>query len=389
MISSSRCTHLLLLLPLMFSFFVMGFVDLVGIASNYAKADYQLTDTTANFLPSLVFFWFLLFSVPTSILMNKIGRKRTLLLSLCVTMAALLLPVFNKSFAGMLAAFSLLGIGNTLMQTSVTPLLSTVVSDDELSSALTFGQFVKAIASFLAPLIAAWGVHYNVFGMNWRILFVAYMLIAVLAVMVLSATPFCDEKPADTSGLRSTFALMRRPMVCGCFIGILCHVGIDVGINATAPRIFQEYEGLSLTHVGRITSFYFICRTVGCLLGTFFLSRVSNRRFFVLSVVCIMCGLIGFAGFRSETALYLCVALIGLGNSNVFSITLTQALQSYPEYKNEVSGLMIMGLFGGTIFPLAMSMASDGIGSQLGAVAVMLVAAAYLLFFAFKIQGKR
>lgn len=157
MISSSRCTHLLLLLPLMFSFFVMGFVDLVGIASNYAKADYQLTDTTANFLPSLVFFWFLLFSVPTSILMNKIGRKRTLLLSLCVTMAALLLPVFNKSFAGMLAAFSLLGIGNTLMQTSVTPLLSTVVSDDELSSALTFGQFVKAIASFLAPLIAAWG----------------------------------------------------------------------------------------------------------------------------------------------------------------------------------------------------------------------------------------
>ena len=211
MISSSRCTHLLLLLPLMFSFFVMGFVDLVGIASNYAKADYQLTDTTANFLPSLVFFWFLLFSVPTSILMNKIGRKRTLLLSLCVTMAALLLPVFNKSFAGMLAAFSLLGIGNTLMQTSVTPLLSTVVSDDELLSALTFGQFVKAIASFLAPLIAAWGVHYNVFGMNWRILFVAYMLIAVLAVMVLSATPFSDEKPADTSGLRSTFALMRRP----------------------------------------------------------------------------------------------------------------------------------------------------------------------------------
>lgn len=105
--------------------------------------------------------------------------------------------------------------------------------------------------------------------MNWRILFVAYMLIAVLAVMVLSATPFSDEKPADTSGLRSTFALMRRPMVCGCFIGILCHVGIDVGINATTPRIFQEYEGLSLPHAGRTTSFYFICRTVGCLLGTF------------------------------------------------------------------------------------------------------------------------
>ena len=50
---------------------------------------------------------------------------------------------------------------------------------------------------------------------------------------------------------------------------------------------------------------------------------------------------------------------------------------------------MIMGLYGGTVFPLAMGMASDGIGSQVGAGAVMLVAAAYLLFFAFKIQGER
>ena len=53
------------LLPVMLCFFAMGFVDLVGIASNYVKADLGLSDASANIFPSLVFFWFLIFSVPT------------------------------------------------------------------------------------------------------------------------------------------------------------------------------------------------------------------------------------------------------------------------------------------------------------------------------------
>ena len=140
------------LIPVMLCFFAMGFVDLVGIASNYVKVDLNLTDAQANIFPSLVFFWFLIFSVPTGILMNKIGRKKTVLLSLAVTFASLLIPVFGDGYVIMLLSFSLLGIGNALMQTSLNPLLSNIITGDKLASTLTFGQFVKAIASFLSPL---------------------------------------------------------------------------------------------------------------------------------------------------------------------------------------------------------------------------------------------
>ena len=150
-------TNLSKLLPVMLCFFAMGFVDLVGIASNYVKADLGLSDSEANIFPSLVFFWFLIFSVPTGVLMNRIGRKKTVLLSLVVTAVSLLLPVFGDSYGLMLCSFSLLGIGNALMQTSLNPLLSTIISGNRLASSLTFGQFVKAIASFLAPYIAMWG----------------------------------------------------------------------------------------------------------------------------------------------------------------------------------------------------------------------------------------
>ena len=145
----------------------MGFVDLVGIATNYVKADFNLSDTMANLLPSMVFFWFLVCAVPTALLMNKIGRKNTVMLSLIITLPALLIPVFTYSFATMLISFTLLGIGNTILQVSLNPLLANIVDVKRMASTLTFGQFVKAIASFVAPIFAAWAV---VRFSDWRMI---------------------------------------------------------------------------------------------------------------------------------------------------------------------------------------------------------------------------
>ena len=90
---------------------------------------------------------------------------------------------------------------------------------------------------------------------------------------------------------------------------------------------------------------------------------------------------------ESKMMLYIAIALVGYGNSNVFSIIFSQALLSVPEKKNEVSGLMIMGLFGGTVFPLIMGVASDAIG-QIGAVLVMAVGVLYLFTYISKINKK-
>ena len=180
----------------MLCFFAMGFVDLVGIASNYVKADLNLNDATANMFPSLVFFWFLIFSVPTGMLMNKIGRKNTVLVSLIITVVSLLLPIFGETFLIMFFSFSLLGIGNALMQTSLNPLVITVMgNNDHLASTLTFGQFVKAIASFLAPYIAMWGASATIpsFGLGWRVLFPVYMVIGIIASLFLLGTSIREE----------------------------------------------------------------------------------------------------------------------------------------------------------------------------------------------------
>lgn len=383
----NRKSFLLQIIPVMLCFFAMGFVDLVGTASNYVQKDLGLTDSQANLFPSLVFFWFLIFSVPTGMLMNKIGRKKTVLISLVVTAASLIIPAFGDSYAVMFISFSLLGIGNAIMQTSLNPLVSNLISGDKLASTLTFGQFVKAIASFLAPIIAAWGATtlMPTLGLGWRVLFLIYAIVSFLSITLLAATPIDEEKPDKASSFAECLKLLGRPFIFLCFIGIMCHVGIDVGTNTTAPKIIMERVGLPLEEAGFATGVYFIFRTLGCFLGAFILRSMSPKLFFAGSVIMMLAGMVILFFCHALMPLYVGIALIGLGNSNIFSVIFSQALMYTPNERNEVSGLMIMGLFGGTIFPLAMGYAADAVG-QVGAVAVMTVGVIYLMYYTLKIR---
>lgn len=363
------------LIPVMLSFFAMGFVDLVGIATNYMKEDFKLSETMSGLLPSMVFFWFLVFSIPTGMLMNKIGRRKTVILSLIVTAVALAIPYVSYTYEMMLVFCCLLGIGNTLMQVSLNPLISSLVSGDRLASSLTFGQFVKAIASFSAPIIAGWAA--KSLG-DWKLLFPIFMGIAVLAMVLLGLTQIKEnDEKIKTSSFAECFSLLGNSVVLLCFIGILCHVGLDVGINVSTPKIFMERLGWSLEKAGYATSVYFAFRTIGSFVGAFALAKFSSRIFYIISVLCIALALAGLAIGTTEMILYISVALVGFGNSNIFSIFFSKALLHKSDKQNEVSGLMIMGISGGAIFPLIMGFASDAIASQLGAILVLCITCAF------------
>ena len=379
------------LIPVMLCFFAMGFVDMVGIASNYVKADLSLSDSMANTLPSLVFLWFLIFSIPTSLLMNKIGRKNTVLLSLVMTLAAMAIPVFSLDFAMLLVSFSLLGIGNAIMQTSLNPLVDSVMKGGASASTLTFGQFIKSIASFLAPIIASWGATTNAFGFGWRALYPIYLGVGVLATLLLFATQITEEPAAQEQKsvgeqFAGAFALLKDPFILFCFLAIICHVGIDVGTSVTAPKILMERTGMLLDDAAIVCTIYFVAKAAGSFSGSFIMSFLKDWTFLLISVLLMVVSVFGLIYGESTAVIYASVALMGFGNGNPFSIVFARAMQAVPDKKNEVSGLLIMGIFGGTIFPLLMGIASDAMG-QTGAVLVMSVGILYLL--GFWLKGKR
>ena len=373
------------LIPVMLAFFAMGFVDSVGTAANFVKKEFMLNNFQAFLCSSAVFFWFLIFSVPTGMLMNKIGRRKTVIISLWVTLGALLLPLVPvKSLALLMVSFSLLGIGNALMQVSLNPLVSNIVTGDKLASTMTFGQFVKAIASWSATVIAPFvAAKYN----NWALMYAIFAVECVLAIVFLTKEEIKEE---EITGKPSTFteclALLGDTTILLCFIGIMCHVGIDVGTNTSAPQILMDKVGLTTEAAMKATGVYFIFRTIGCFSGSFLLSRLSAKLVFGVSVLFMLAAMCGLFAFSNQTAIFVCVALIGLGNSNIFPIIFSQAIMHKPAKKNEISGLMIMGLIGGAIFPPIMGFASDAMGSQNGSVIVITLGVFYLLALISKIK---
>ena len=370
-------TNKLALLPVMLCFFAMGFVDLVGIASNYVKNDLQLSDSTANVFPSLVFFWFLIFSVPTGMLMNKIGRKKTVLLSLIVTLFSLLLP-------------HLLASHTAHARVILTP-WNRQCTDANLVESACFYRYegweprfnphfrtvckgYRLLHGTLSRHVGSASQHPSLWS-GWRVLFPIYLVIGVLTTLLLFSTPIKEEPiEGKASSFIQCLSLLGKPIVLLSFLGIMCHVGIDVGTNTTAPKILMERFNMTLNDAAFATSLYFIFRTLGCLTGSFFLRVMNNKLFFAISVLMMAAAMVWLGVGTRVGAVYVAIALVGYGNSNIFSMVFARALQSVPDKQNEVSGLMIMGLFGGTIFPLFMGFASDAMAQQLGAVIVMAVA---------------
>jgi len=300
----------------------------------------------------------------------------------------------------LLLSFSLLGIGNAIMQTSLNPLVDSVMKGGASASTLTFGQFIKSIASFLAPIIASWGATTNTFGLGWRALYPIYLGIGVLATLLLFGTKIQDPSKSPIKGETShagssplgegwigSFALLKEPFILFCFLAIICHVGIDVGTSITAPKILMERTGILLDDAAIVCTIYFVAKAAGSFSGSFIMSFLKDWTFLLISVLMMVASVFGLIYGESTAVIYASVALMGFGNGNPFSIVFARAMQAVPEKKNEVSGLLIMGIFGGTIFPLLMGFASDAIG-QVGAVLVMSVGILYLLGFWLQGKGK-
>lgn len=365
-------------ISIMVSYFVMGFIDLVGSASNYIKVDFNLSDSVAGFFPTMVFFWFLLLPIPISLLMNRIGRRKTVMISLVITVVSLIIPLLHYSLATTLVAFALLGIGNTFLQVPLNPLLSLIVSKEKLASRLTFGQFIKSICSFSAPILATQAA--LKLG-DWRYLFAIYFVVGIISIIMMSTTKIDEgDEKTDTSGFMDCLRLLKNPVILIFFLGIFCHVGLDVGTNMSAPKILIERLGLHIHDAIYITSIYFVFRILGNIIGTYILSRFSASGYFKVSILMILVAVVGLFFFTTLIPLYICVALIGFGNANIFSIVLSQAMLRMPDKKNEVSGLMVMGTFGGAVLPLLMGVMADLVGSQTGFLIILMLCTLYLLF---------
>lgn len=373
-------------LPVLFGFFVMGFCDIVGISSDYAASAFGWSATMAGLIPSAVFIWFFFLGIPVGLLMNCIGRKNTVLLSCLVTVLGMLIPLVTYNGVTTIVAYALLGIGNAILQVSLNPLLGNVVKNkDLLTSTLTAGQVVKAISSFVGPFIVVGAIEYFGEGdeQKWYLCFPVMGVITLLSGVWIWLTPIEREiHTADSTGISSTLALLKNPTILLLFFGIFFAVGTDVSTNFISSKIMISRFGYTKEMAGMAPQVYFVLRTIGAFAGVFALTKISEQKYFQYNIILCIAAVLCLAFVDNDVIDFICIGAIGFLCSCVFPIVYGMAIKAVPEKANEISGLMIMAVAGGTV-SFIVGAANDALGI-VGGIFVILLEVLYLTFCAFK-----
>ena len=365
------------ILPVLMAFFVMSFVDLVGIGVDRVSKDMNLSATLAQLIPSVAFLWFLLLSVPVGVMQSRLGKKFMLNVGMVVTALGLLVPFFFYSFAMVLVGFALLGIGNTIVQVSANPLMVYVVPANRTSSFLSFSQFVKAIGSMIgAPLAAVFAAH---FTHDWKLLFLIFGVVSILSVIWLALTSIDEGELSESKAtFGSSFKLLGTGFVLMMVISIFLVVGIDVGFNSNSGHFLVKQFGIDSTAAESGRSVYFFGRMLGTFAGAIMLTRITSRKFFMWTSILGILSLVAILLIHSTAIAWGLVFMIGLAVANIFPLVFSITVEKYPTRSNEISGLMMMAISGGAVIPLLIGWVSDLSTVAVG-MSILIVCMIYLL----------
>ncbi len=372
---STQKVNITKIMPVLMAFFVMSFVDLVGIGVDRVTKDMNLSATLAQLIPSAAFLWFLLLSVPVGVMQSRLGKKFMLNIGMGVTALGMLVPFFLYDFYMVLTGFALLGIGNTIVQVSANPLLVDVVPGNRTSSYLSFSQFIKAIGSMIgAPLAAVLAARFG----DWKLLFLVFGVVSILTVIWLASVKIDEAKETEVKAtFSSSFKLLGSGFVFLMVLSIFIVVGVDVGFNSNSGHFLIKQFGIEQTVSESGRSVYFFGRMLGTFSGALLLTRITSRKFFMwTSVVGILC-LVAILLIDSPVIAWILVFLIGLSVANIFPLVFSITVEKYPTRTNEISGLMMMAICGGAVIPLLIGWVSD-ISSVAAGMSVLVVCMIYL-----------
>lgn len=374
-----------LLMPVLAGFFIMGFCDIVAPISGRIATEFPASQQGAvSFLPTMVFLWFLVLSAPVAALMNRIGRKATALLGYAFSVVGLLVPFAAGEGCALewyFAGFCLLGIGNTVVQVAVNPLLATIVPGERMTSYLTVGQIFRNISLLLlAPIVTLLVLATD----SWRLLLPIYAALTVLGGLWLQFTTVPEpEREGRVSGLSDSFRLLRNPTVLICALGVACFIAADVGVGFLSVRLIDTPSSILTT-----TGFY-ACRIIGTLVGAWVLVHYSDVRYLrwnmfgalVLTAVLLVVG--------NELTIYAAIGLLGFAMSCVFATFYAVATKAvHQSQANDVAGLMILAISAGAVSGPVCGMLIRVSGHASAGLIFVLVCVCYLVWASYQLKVK-
>ena len=372
----------------------MGMVDSAGPMVSLARESFTLSITVATLLPFLGYLMFGLLSIPMGVLQDKKGKIFILNLGLGIMMAGLLVPILSGMYGNMtidsssmmqfyriLIAALLIGAGGSIMQVGGNPFVRDVSRDGHYSKNLSMAQSFITIGSSLGFLLPSFMLH--LIGVDWSIIFPVFAAIVLSAMLWFNLSGVTEVKKEKTHNatLKSCMVLLKNGYVLAMVTGIFIYCGMEVAIASHTPILLSDKFNISVDEMGLVISWalFYLPIFLGRFSGSFILKYIAPVRLLIITTLIALLGVIFILVSNTLVITLAGVLLVGLGFANIFPLIFSITIDNMPGYENELSGLMVTMIVGGTFIPVLMGSVADATTITLAFI-VPLLSISYITF---------
>ena len=381
-------------LPVYLIFLSMGMVDAAGPMVSLARESFVLSITVATLLPFWGYLMFGVLSIPMGILQDKKGKIFTLNLGLSLMFVGLMTPVFSGMYGRMivdsssmiqfytiLVAVLLIGAGGAIMQVGGNPFIRDISKEGHYSKNLSRAQAFITIGSSLGFLLPTF--MFNAFGLDWSILFPVYAAIVLSAIIWFNVAKVSEVKQEKThhASFKSSFNLLKNRYVLLMVFGIFIYCGVEIAVASHTPILLSDKFMISLEKMGLLISWslFYLPIFLGRFFGSFIMKYIPPVKLLISTSLFALIGIILVLVTNSLIMALIGVLIIGFGFANVFPLIFSITIDNMPKHQNELSGLLVTMIVGGTFIPMIMGAVADATTITLSFI-VPFVCLSYIAF---------
>ena len=390
------------LYSLMTLFFMMGFITCLNdILIPYMKSIFQLSYKEANFINLCFFGAYFVMSIPSGLIIQKIGYKGGMILGFIVAAIGCFLfypAAGTKVYGIFLAALFILASGITLLQVAGNPYVAVLGKPETSSARLTLTQAFNSVGTTIAPFIGSSLILSNLpknIAVNTLIdvsavqkpyLFIGGVLVLIAIILVLIKLPKIGHGENDIvteNFIDKGSAWKYTHLVLGA-IGIFTYVGAEVAIGSHITSYLHgtDVMGFTLEEAGRYVAYYWGGAMMGRFIGSIILQKFKPGNVLAFNASAAIF-LIAMSILSSGSIAMWSILAVGLMNSLMFATIFTLAVKNLGKYTDQASGILCTAIVGGAIVPFLYGTVGDAISLK-AAFILPIICYSYIVYYGVK-----
>ncbi len=378
------------------TFFTVSFItNILGAIFPALIESYSIGLTLAGFFPFAFFIAYGVMSIPAGLLVQRFGEKTVMQLAFTLAAIGATTFVLMPTFAIAMVALFMLGCAMALLQVAINPLLRASGGSEHFAVLSVFAQLMFGAAATLAPLVysklqsqvtTAEGFGGALSGVipadkTWLSIYAVFAILSVVMLLLSQFTPFnaVPEQKKQQLSWSQSIGFFKDRTVLKFFAAIAAYVALEQGVANLISVFLQQYHGLDpATEGAKVVSEFWLCLTLGCLLGLALLKLIDAQKLLILFSSGAAIALLS-ALFGGTTLALIAFPIVGFFLSIMWSVIFALALNSFKTGHGAITGILCTGIIGGAFMSPIIGFAAELSNNLQLAALLLLLPLSYIL----------